>query len=193
MIRRGYRAVGILLGALLVAAAAASFVLPAFREPVESAPNFTLTDQDGQTFTLSAQRGHPFVLFFGYAHCADACPLTVAHVGAALRSERLESTVRLLFVTVDPQRDTPSALRRYVRLFDPSPIGLTGSRAQLDPVYSAYHVLAQQQVGKRGSSDYSIAHGTTLYFIDAAGRLRGLADWDESPVGLAHDFKAYLS
>jgi len=76
------------------------------------APDFTLTDQDGRPFTLSAQRGHPVVLFFGYTHCDDACPTTLAHLAQALRAPGVPADVTVAFITVDPTRDTPAVLKR---------------------------------------------------------------------------------
>lgn len=160
----------------------------------QRAPNFTLIDQSGKPFTLAAQRGHEVVLFFGYTHCPDICPTTMAQLAAIIKhltpAER--SALRVAFITVDPQRDTPAALGRYVRLFDPSFYGLSGSEQQLDPVYAAYHVWHQKLPGD-AATGYLVAHGSTIYFIDASGQLRVLHDWNDTRTAIAHDLKELLS
>jgi protein SCO1/2 len=150
------------------------------------APDFTLTDQDGRPYTLSAQRGHAVALFFGYAHCPDVCPTTLA---ALARAKRKLGTAGagydVVFVTVDPARDTPATLKRYVHLFDPSFVGLTGTPAQLDPVYSAYHVYHKIDDSTRSANGYLVMHSSIVEFIGPDGRLRGFGDWNDSPAALA--------
>jgi protein SCO1/2 len=155
------------------------------------APDFTLVDQDGQTFALSAQRGRPVVLFFGYTHCPDACPLTLAHLAVAMRSPGVARDVRVAFITVDPERDTPAKLKRYVGLFDPRFSGLTGSPETLAAVYSQYHVWHEDVPFKHGPGNYSVAHGTTIYYIGRNGSLRGFGNWDDPLNKVVHDLKEY--
>ncbi|HVN69332.1 MAG TPA: SCO family protein [Candidatus Binatia bacterium] len=154
------------------------------------ASDFTLTDQDGKHFTLSQQRGKEVILFFGYTHCPDVCPTTLAALAAALQKLAPEqrARVRVAFVTVDPQRDDAATLRRYVRIFNPTFYGLTGTEAQLDPVYAAYHAWHQKLPGSPATG-YLVAHGSTIYFIAPDGRLRVLHDWHDSLRSLTHDMK----
>jgi protein SCO1/2 len=168
------RNVWIAVVALLLACGAAvlaRFVLPAG----PPAPDFTLSDQNGRPYTLSAHRGHVIALFFGYAHCPDECPTTLAALARAKRKAGAAgATFDVVLVTVDPARDTPAALKRYVDQFDPAFTAVTGSEAQLAPVYSAYHVVHEI----KGDD---IEHSTFVQFITPAGRLSGIGDWTDSP------------
>jgi protein SCO1/2 len=142
------------------------------------APDFTLTDGDGRPFTLSAQRGRTLALFFGYTHCPDVCPATLSALAVAKR--RLHGTpFAAVFVTVDPQRDTPAVVKRYVRLFDPDFVGLTGTPAELEPVYRAYHVYHAQQPAGGSANGYLVAHSSTVTLIGPNGRIRGSALWND--------------
>jgi protein SCO1/2 len=152
------------------------------------APDFTLVDQNGRTFTLSVQRGHPLAIFFGYTHCPDECPLTLAHLAKAMHSPSAPHDLRVVFITVDPQRDTPATLKRYIGFFDRNFVGLTGSLAKLDPVYAAYGTPRQAARAVRGRDDYSVAHGTTIYFVSRDGSLKGFAQWDDGIALIARDF-----
>jgi protein SCO1/2 len=143
--------------------------------------NFTLTDQFGRPFALARHIGHPLVLFFGYSHCGDVCPLTLVkleHAKTALGASA--RPLQVIFVTVDPQRDTPAVLRRFVGTFDPSFIALTGSKDQLAGVYAAYHVRYRALAPAKPSLDYEVEHTSLLYFIGRDGRLRGFGDWTDS-------------
>jgi protein SCO1 len=152
--------------------------------PVET--DFTLTDQDGAPYTLSAHRGHAIALFFGYAHCPDVCPATLSALARAKHKLGPDGAgFDVVLVTVDPARDDPATLKRYVRLFDPTFTGLTGSEAQLDPVYAAYHVYHEIGSGKGSANGYIVAHSSAVQFIAPNGRLRGTGDWSDSPDQLA--------
>ena len=167
------RNVWIAVVVLLLASGAA--VLARFALPARPATDFTLTDQNGRPYTLSAHRGHVIALFFGYAHCPDECPTTLAALARAKRKAGAAgATFDVVLVTVDPARDTPAALKRYVDQFDPAFTAVTGSAAQLDPVYSAYHVVHEI----KGDD---IEHSTFVQFITPVGRLGGIGDWTDSP------------
>jgi protein SCO1/2 len=173
----------------------AALVLARFLMPAGvAAADFTLTDQDGHPFTLSAQRGHPIALFFGYAHCPDVCPTTLSALSVAKRKlGPAGEGFDVVLVTVDPARDNPAVLKRYVRLFNPSFVGLTGTETQLDPVYAAYHVYHQVDPGKGSANGYGVAHSSAVQFISPDGRLRGVGDWSDSPDELAVLMKAAQS
>lgn len=150
------------------------------------APNFTLTDQNGRPYTLSAQRGHAIALFFGYTHCPDVCPTTLAALARAKHKlGAAGSNFDVVFVTVDPARDNPATIKRYLRLFDPSFVGLTGSVAQLNPVYDAYHVYHEIDTSGNSANGYAVAHSSAVQFVSPDGRLRGVGDWSDSPAELA--------
>ncbi len=160
-----------------------------------AAPDFTLTDQDGQPWTLSHVRGHQAVaLFFGYTHCPDVCPTTLAHLAQARRMLGADGAdLRIVFVTVDAARDTPAVLKRYVSLFDPSVVGLTGDRERTAPVYAAYHVWHQVLPRAERDAGYLVSHSSAVYLIGRDGSLRGIADWGDAPTHLAAKFKELIS
>jgi protein SCO1/2 len=150
------------------------------------APDFTLTDQNGQPYTLSAHRGHPIALFFGYAHCPDVCPTTLAALAGARRKlGAAGSAFDVVLVTVDPKRDSPAVLKRYVHLFDPAFMGVTGTESQLDPVYAAYHIQHEIDPTKGSANGYTVAHSSVVQFISPGGRLRGTGNFSDSPDELA--------
>lgn len=186
---------------LLLALAAASLVAcskPVVLEgtvlPVAPAPGFALTDQDGKSFDLASERGKAVVLTFGYTHCPDVCPTTLANLAQVVRHLGPDAPrVQVLFVTVDPQRDTPAVLRRYVALFDRRFIGLTGVPGTLEPVYRAYHVWHQELPNQGSAAGYLMAHSSSIFLIDPQGRLRVLHDWTDARTAIASDVKALLS
>jgi len=147
------------------------------------APDFTLTDDTGRAWALSSQRGTPVLLTFGFTHCADTCPATLAKL-ARLAAERDSATrVVIALVTVDPQRDSIAAMHRFVTRFDRGDVrivGLTGTPSQIDAVERAYHVWAQRIPGRQRHGAYDIAHSAVVYFIDRGGVTRSVHDDDDS-------------
>src|SRR5579862_4108253 len=143
-----------------------------------SAPDFTLRDDAGQTWALSSQRGKAVLLTFGFTHCADTCPATIAKLvrlsdGLGARA----GDVEIVMVTVDPQRDTPPAMHRFLARFDsPRVVGLTGSPAQIDAVERAYHVWAQRIPGAHGAAAYDVAHSAVIFFVDRNGHIAAIRD-----------------
>jgi protein SCO1/2 len=157
--------------------------------PQSSAPDFTLLDQHGRTFTLSQHRGQPVVLFFGYANCPDVCPTILANLERARTAIGPKgSDVVVAMITVDPKRDTPAALGRFVSVFDPSFLGLTGSAAQLALAYRAYHVRYAEQSGS--ATDYLVEHTAFVYYIGREGRIRGFGTWNDSQAILKESLRA---
>lgn len=157
----------------------------------DMAYDFKLTDQDGRAFSLSQDRGYPVAIFFGYTHCTDQCPVTLQHLVAAKRSMGpAGNDVRVIFITIDPKRDTPQRLRTYLAGFDPSFIGLTGTDAQLSPVYRAYHVWYQALPKTQKGLEALEAHTSTVYIVDRGGRLRSYADYGDTAQTLAKELRA---
>ncbi|MBD5632874.1 MAG: SCO family protein [Candidatus Eremiobacteraeota bacterium] len=151
-------------------------------DPPKPAADFTLTDAGGHPAHLVIA-GQPLeFLFFGYTHCPDECPLAMASLGRAYRklSPPERADTRVVFVTVDPARDTPSVVRRYVTGFDQDFIGLTGSSEQLARVRAAYGVQID-------SNTKEIAHGDAIYAIDAHGNVVLIYPPDVAPKALAAD------
>jgi len=156
--------------------------------------DFTLQDGGASPWSLSAQRGKAVVLTFGYTHCTDTCPLTLAKLVRAVRTlGPRASDVEVVFVTVDPQRDTLPVLHAYLRKFDPGFEGLTGTPQQIASVERDYHVWAQRIPGKRGNDNYDDAHSSAIFFIDTRGNLSSLHDGGDSVEELAGAARAALA
>ncbi|HEX2094309.1 MAG TPA: SCO family protein [Longimicrobiaceae bacterium] len=186
--RSPLRGIGILLAlaALPVLGAAGYFALaakPAFHgttyEEVTPAPGFTLVDHTGRKVALSDFRGEAVLLFFGFTHCPDVCPLTLGKLARVTESlGRRGEEVRILLVTVDPERDTPAALAEYVRRFTPRALGLTGDRTALEQAYRGYGVYTLPGSGHgqphAGGNHHpnGMTHSTAVYGIDRQGRLQ---------------------
>jgi len=146
--------------------------------PGPVAPNIALTDQRGSLWQLSEQRGKVVAVYFGFTHCADTCPATVAKLTTAIRAQGAKAAdAEIAFVTVDPQRDTPAVLARWVARFSGATIvGLTGTPAQIEATEHAYHVWAQRLPAAHGSYDYDEAHTAIVFVIDRSGYITSMAD-----------------
>ena len=136
---------------------------------------FTLVDQDGRQVTDTTWRGKWLLLYFGYTHCPDICPMALSNIAEAL--DHLGSGVRArlqpIFITVDPARDSPEVLRDYVKAFEGADIvGLSGTDAQVAAAEAAYHVRAQRRPGKDG--EYTVDHSGFFYVVDPDGHFAGL-------------------
>jgi protein SCO1/2 len=151
------------------------------------APDFTLTDQSGHAFSPSGQRGHVTILFFGYTHCPDICPTSLAAIASALRQigPSSDRDIKVAFITDDPARDTPKTLRDFVTLFDPYFFGLSGSGATLAPIYKNYHVWFTRLPNQGSAAGYLLAHSSYIYMIDKTGVVRTIDDWHTPPTTIA--------
>jgi len=135
--------------------------------------DFTLRASNGSDFRLSQQRGKIVLLSFGYTFCPDVCPTTLVELSQVrTRLREAAKRVQVVFITLDPERDTPERLAIYAKAFDPTFIGLTGSEEQLAQVRSIYGVIAEKQVVTGTSASYLIAHSAYTYVIDREGQLR---------------------
>lgn len=134
------------------------------------APDFALTDTEGRTVTLAELEGAPALLFFGFTHCPDVCPLTLAKLTRALeRAGRAGRGVRVVLVTLDPERDTPEVLGRYVRGFGPAVMGLTGDSAALADARAGYGAYVRRDDGH--AMHAGMVHSSAVYGIDRRGNL----------------------
>ena len=158
------------------------------------APDFQLIDQSRKEFVLSGLRGRAVVLFFGYTHCPDICPTTLATIASALRQlgPQAPKNIQVAFVTDDPARDSPQTLGRFTSLFDPSFLGLSGSAAQMSPVYKAYHVWFQRLPNPGSAAGYLLAHSSIIYMIDRNGTLRFIHDWRDPMPAIQGDLKELM-
>lgn len=153
--------------------------------------DFTLVDHTGKTRSLADFRGKVVVVFFGYTHCPDVCPTTLAEL--KMVKEQLGpdgERVQVLFVTVDPERDTQDVLARYVPAFDPAFIGLRGDAAATAKVAKDFKVFYQKVRGSR-PDNYSVDHTAGSYVFDPDGRLRLFAR-QGNPANLASDIRLLL-
>ncbi len=163
-----------------------------FDPPVKS-PDFSLPDSEGKVFDLSENMDRVVLIFFGYTSCPDICPATLSdfkevHELLGTKADQ----VRFVFITVDPERDTPERLRQYLDLFGSGIIGLTAPREQLEPVWKAYGV----SVIKSGTDDpkaYFIDHSSRIYAIDKKGNLRVTYPFETQAEIIAADIRYLLN
>ena len=142
------------------------------------AKGFTLADADGRQRTLADFKGKVVVMFFGYAQCPDVCPTTMTEMAQVKQQlGRDGDKLQVLFVTVDPERDTREHMADYLQAFDPRLIGLTGSRGEIDRMLKAYRVYSKKIPGDGG--DYTMDHTAAVYLLDSDGRLTGTLDYQE--------------
>jgi protein SCO1/2 len=167
------RAGGLLLGALLTASCEPSFDGVAI-DPPRAMPAFTFVRADGARVSTVPAPGQYTVLFFGYTHCPDVCPTTMAdwtRVKAQLGAKAAQ--VRFLLVSVDPERDTPAVVEAYARRFDTQFIGLSGTPMQTAAILQAYGIAATPEMGA-DHAIHLVSHSSQVHLLDDAGRLIAL-------------------
>ncbi len=154
--------------------------------------DFKLTDDHGKPVTGADYRGKVVVLYFGYTHCPDVCPLTLAQLHVVMqRLGPLADKARILFVSVDPARDTPAVMHAYVNAFDPRAIGLTGDARDIEALSKRYRsAYTREPSGKDGS--YEVSHSSAIYVFDSKGGARVLATPADSQDDLVHDLHLLL-
>jgi len=154
---------------------------------------FNLTDQDNRVVTAADYRHDLVLLYFGYTQCPDECPTTLATLARALHILGPEaSQVRVLFVTVDPQRDTTAVLKRYVDNFGPEFIGLRGNRAELTDLSKRYRIAYHYEKPDR-YGNYEVDHSSAVFVFDKDGRARLLALSDNTAQQVATDLRRLLA
>lgn len=180
-------------GLLLAAAGLRTLVLD--RPHATIGGPYALTDEQGHAITQADFHGHYTLIYFGYTHCIDVCPLTLATVTTALDQlgSRAASVVPV-FVTVDPARDTPAVVRDYVAHFSPRIVGLTGSPTQIQPVLDEFHVLARRHAPMPDLPDgaYLMDHSSVLYLMDGNNHLAAMLPVDSSPQAIADRLRTVL-
>ena len=190
------RGVRIFLWSLVaIALVAFAFLMlrPAPRPAVQSQPlelssiggPFTLTGSDGKPFASSTLAGKPYAIFFGFTHCPDVCPTTLARM-VRLRQQLAagDRPFEILFVTVDPERDGPPEVGKYAELFDSPVTGLTGSPAQIEQVKKQFGIFSQKV--SDGSGGYSVDHTSTVLLFDRGGAFSGtIAPEEQDDAALA--------
>lgn len=189
----------ILVGVVMLAALAGGYGLLAMRphqyhgsliEPAQVAPEISLAKADGTAFRLSEQQGKVVLIFFGYTHCPDVCPLTLGEfkqIKESLGSRAAD--VEFVFITVDPEQDTPQIMADHTARFDPEFIGLSGSQADLEPVWKSYGVYHQKVPASVG---YMMDHSAFTYVVDRQGSLRLTYSFGTPVEDLLSDVEALL-
>lgn len=187
-----------LMALLLIGAVAAGVYLfgePAgfrgttYAEPYPVAPEIELSRANGGDFRLSEMQGKVVALFFGYTSCPDICPTTMAELNQAMQQlGNRADDVQVVFVTVDPQRDTPERVQEYVNHFDSEFIGLSGSEAELAPVWNGYGVY-REIVDGTSAAGYLVNHTARVTIIDQQGNLRLSFPFDAPLEDVVHDLK----
>jgi protein SCO1/2 len=153
---------------------------------------FALTDQNGKPITDADLKGKPSLVFFGYTHCPDVCPTTLFDISEVMRALGPDADrAAALFISVDPDRDTPAVLKDYLSSFDPHVRAATGDQANLDKVEKEYRVYAKKvPTGKNG--DYSMDHSAIVYLMDKSGRFVAPFRLDRKPDESAAELRKYL-
>ena len=157
-------------------------------DPPRMAPDFTVRGSDGKQLTLSQYRGKLVLLEFGYTSCVDVCPVSLGMLAEARRQLGAQaSQLQVIYVTVDPERDTPERMRNYLRAFDPTFIGATGTPQQMARVRQDYGISATRKMIEGSKTDYTIGHSSYLYFVDRKGSLRALLPFGRTAADVVHD------
>ena len=159
-------------------------------EPPRQAPDFSLQGSNGQELTVSHYRGKVILLAFGFTSCTEVCPTTLNTFALARRKlGSAAQDVQVIYITVDPQRDLPTRMAKYLGSFDPTFIGGTGTEAQLALVRRNYGISAEKKIL---GDDYAYAHSSFAYLIDRSGRIRALMPYGHSPEDYANDLTILL-
>jgi protein SCO1/2 len=159
--------------------------------PPYMAPEFSLRGDDGSDVTLARYRGKVVLLTFGFINCAAVCPTTLATLAQARSSlGEAADSVQVIYVTVDPERDDAASMRDFLSAFDPSFVGATGAPGALAAVRQKYGVTAVRQ---GTGPDYVMAHTSSIFLIDRAGKLRALMPFGHDPADFVHDIKFLLA
>ena len=191
--------VGSLLLIAVVAAATLLFGKPAtfrgttYAEPYPPAPEFSLTRADGSIYTLNDLKGRIALVFFGYTSCPDVCPTTLAELNQALTRLSVSDAARVqvVFITVDPGRDTPEKTQAYVNNFNSGFVGLSGTEEELASVWGSYGVFREVVEGT-SAFGYLVNHTARVTLIDPAGSLRVSFGFETPVEDIAHDLKLIL-
>ena len=178
-------------------------VLIIFRQPYQfhgslieqdyPAPDFNLLDSTGQSFVLSDQKGKIVLMFFGYASCPDVCPTTLADLKRTFEIlGDLAGEVQVVFITLDPERDTPEKIQAYTSLFNPAFLGLSGDMDTLEPIWKAYGVFREIDEETVTEAGYLVSHSARIYLVDQSGHLRITYTFGTPPEDIVKDIEHLL-
>lgn len=191
--RRLRLALGVLAAVLLGACGPAGpEFYGAVRDPVGAPEDFTLTDQHGLPYRLADRRGKVVLLFFGYAHCPDVCPVTLSSWARVEQALEAEPDVEFVFVTVDPERDTVERMREHLAIFSGNFLGLTGTDEEMMPVYEAFGIFREKMAFSNSAVGYVVDHSTRMLLLDRRGQVRVSFPFDADPDEIVHDVRSLL-
>jgi protein SCO1/2 len=156
--------------------------------------DFALTDDNNQHFELSSLRGKAVLVFFGYTSCPDVCPTTLSKLSSVYKKLGPDAArVKTLYITVDPSRDTPAALKEDLGDFDLDALGLTGTKPEIDKVVALFGASYEIIPTPNSVMKYTVAHSTTLYALDPAGRTRILFPYEATVGDIVKGVKSILA
>ena len=164
------------------------------RADLGSAPiggSFAMIGQDGRVVTSAEFAGRPYLVFFGYTHCPDFCPTALFDISAVFKELGSDKKIAALFVTVDPERDTPDILKAYLENFDSRIIGLTGDPSKTEAIAKAFRVYAKKVPGEK-PGDYTVDHNGIVYLMDKRGIFVNAFNLQRPPQQAARELEAYL-
>jgi protein SCO1 len=190
------RAFAIRIAAILVAVALVGFAAFILTSPSERPRGaliggaFALEDGAGKTISDRTLRGKPFLVYFGYTHCPDVCPTELSRISDIL-GKMGDKAIPTLFITVDPERDTPKLMQDYVSSFNPAVIGLSGSPEAVEATEKTFRVFARKGQ-KQPDGDYSMDHSSIVYLMDKTGAFVEAFNVERSPDEAAEDLEKYL-
>ncbi|MBR0812571.1 SCO family protein [Bradyrhizobium diazoefficiens] len=160
-------------------------------QPAAIGGPFQLIDQNGKAVTDKNLKGKPTLIFFGYTHCPDVCPTSLFEISEVLRALGKDADkINAVFISVDPERDTPATMKEYLSSFDPHLEGLSGDPAETAKVITSYRVYAKKVPTKDG--DYTMDHTALIYLMDRDGRFVSPFNLKRTPEEAAADLKKYL-
>jgi protein SCO1/2 len=190
------RVIAIRVVVTLVAVAALGFAAFILTSPPERSRAaliggaFALEDGGGKTVSDQTLRGRPFLVYFGYTHCPDVCPAELARVSDIL-SKMGDKAIPTLFITVDPERDTPKVMQDYASSFNPAVIGLSGSPQAVEAAEKAFRVYARKGQ-PQPDGDYSMDHSSIVYLMDKNGAFVEAFNVERPPEDGAKELEKYL-
>jgi len=156
--------------------------------------SFTLTDHDGKAFELESMHGRVVLIFFGYTLCPDVCPTTLSKLTSVVRDLGRDGTrVRVLYITVDPARDTPVVMKAHLSHFGLDALGLTGDPARIASVAKLYGAAYEVEQAPGSAAGYTVSHSTWLYALDTQGRLRTMFPYEASVSEVADGVRLVLA
>jgi protein SCO1/2 len=170
---------------------------PAFRsgvfDPPRAAPDFTLAGSNGAPVKLGQYKGKVVALAFGFTYCQKVCPVTLAKLAEVFKQlGPAGKDLQVVFVSVDPERDTPERMREFLGFFGPRFMGATGSQEALDAARDAYGILATKVKSEDKRLGYEVHHSSSVHLIDRQGRLRLLFPFGKPADDLRHDVELLL-